>query len=304
MRRALGARLPALRRAGLAALALAALLALTLVANTAVQLSPWRPSVDTPQERADRLAPHWRLTRPPGEGAAPVALLLSGCDGPADNMALWAEALARLGWASLVVDSHAPRGLAAEPRWWLVCSGQALSGAERAGDAAVALAALRGMEGVDASRVLLLGASHGGWAAAELMALAEAGAAPPGLTAWPAAPETLLAQVAGVVLLYPYCGPASGAGTGWDHPAPVLMVLAGRDEIVGTEPCVALAGTLAGRGVPARAETLAEAGHGFDQRARSPLSPLDFDEGATRRAVALMAGLLRSMEAIASPDKP
>ena len=136
------------------------------------------------------------------------------------------------------------------------------------------------------------------------MALAEAGTVPPGLTAWPAPPETLLAQIAGTVLLYPYCGLASGAGAGWDHSAPVLMILAGRDEIVATAPCVDLAEALAARGVPVRWQTLAEAGHGFDQHERSALSPLAFDEGATRRAMTLVAGLVRDMEPIAPSETP
>ena len=277
-------------------LAVAALVVLALAANTAVQLSPWRPRAEPPRARAERLAEHWRLRRPPSEERAPVAVLLSGCDGPADNMALWADMLAGLGWASLILDSHSPRGLDAEPRWRLVCSGQALTGAERAGDVAVALDVLREMEGIDPSRVLLLGASHGGWTTSEFLALAEADAVPPGLAEWPVPPETLLDQIVGAVLLYPYCGAINGARAGWEHPAPVLMILAAQDEIVATEPCVALAGTFAGRGVPTRAETLPEAGHGFDQRERSPLSSLAFDAEATRRATDLVAEFVRNVE--------
>ena len=122
-----------------------------------------------------------------------MAILLSGCDGPNDNMALWAEALAEEGWASLILVSHPPRGLDLAQRWRLVCSGWALTGPERADDVAAALAALRDVEGLDASRMLLLGASHGGWAVAELLALAEARTMPSGLDAWPEEPGNLLA---------------------------------------------------------------------------------------------------------------
>ena len=127
---------------------------------------------------------------------------------------------------------------------------------------------------------------------------------PPGLSDWPAPPETLLDQIAGAVLLYPYCGAINGALAGWDHPAPVLMVLAAQDEIVATEPCVKLAGVLAARQVPVRVGILAGVGHGFDQRERSALSPLAFDEGATRRAAALVADLVQEVEPIAPSDAP
>lgn len=135
--------------------------------------------------------------------------------------------------------------------------------------------------------MLLLGASHGGWAVAELMALAEAGTIPPGLTAWPEPPDDVLSRVAGVVLLYPYCGRASGAAGGWNQPAPVLMLLAGEDEIVSVEACQATARALAAHGVPVEVLVMQGAGHGFDQRARAPASPLSFDARATDRALAL-----------------
>ena len=65
------------------------------------------------------------------------------------------------------------------------------------------------------------------------------------------------------------------------------MILAGKDEIVSVGACRATARTLAVRGVPARVAVLEGAGHGFDQRERSALSPLAFDARATERALAL-----------------
>lgn len=273
-----------MRRVVLALAAAAVLVLLALGGNTALRVRGWTPGTDTPAERLALLAPSWQLALPAAaKGAAPVAVLLSGCDGPHDNMALWSDVLTGAGWAALILDSHAPRGLNAYQQWRLVCSGQELTGAERAGDIAVALAALGGMDGVDADRAVLLGASHGGWAVGELLALANAGAPPPGLTAWPEPPTRTLERVRGAVLLYPYCGFASGAAGGWDHPAPVLTVLAARDRIVDTDDCLAEAAALAGRGIPTRT-LVVDADHGFDQRERSALSPLTFDEAATARA--------------------
>ena len=142
---------------------------------------------------------------PDGPGPHAGAIAASGCDGVHDNMAFWAEAFARRGRATLIVDSHAPRGLSRFEIWRLVCAGLALRGAERAGDITVALHALAALDGVT-DNVVLLGASHGGWAVMEFVALTTSGETPPGLTRWPAPPSQLLARVSALVLLYPYCG--------------------------------------------------------------------------------------------------
>lgn len=279
---------------------LAGLVALALLA--AAGNAAWRDEAlpaEPPEARLARLAPHWRLVRPEGPDPAPVAVLLSGCDGPGDNLDLWAATLARLGWASLALDSHAPRGLDRGAAWRLVCAGQALSGAERAGDAAVAIAALEAMPGVDARRVALVGASHGGWAAMELLAALEPGAPPPpGLLAWPEPPEATRARLRGAALLYPYCGPlneAVGRGPSSAGPPPLLMILAGEDTVTSAARCEAEARRLAAAGARVRAVTLEGAGHGFDQRERSALSPLAFDPAATAEAQARLARFLRAL---------
>ena len=95
-------------------------------------------------------------------------MLLSGCDGVHDNMEFWANRLAARGYRALILDSHRPRGLDRFEAWRLVCAGQVLPGAERAGDLAVALAD----PALPAGGRIVLGASHGGWAAMEFLRLA------------------------------------------------------------------------------------------------------------------------------------
>ena len=74
----------------------------------------------------------------------------------------------------------------------------------------MALAILRDRPDVQADRIALIGLSHGGWAALDFLALAEAGTVPPLLTEWP---ETLAERphdgVRGAAMFYPYCGLAS-----------------------------------------------------------------------------------------------
>jgi dienelactone hydrolase len=213
--------------------------------------------------------------------------LLSGCDGVHDNMGFWAEALARRGRAALIVDSHASRGLGRDPAWRLVCAGLLLRGPERAGDVAAALHALARAPQVDASDVVVLGASHGGWAAMEFVRLAAAGVTPPGLAGWPEPSGEARARVSALVLLYPYCGRLNGAGAeGWDAP-PVLMILAERDRIVSTPACAQRAEALERGRAQVQVEVVPGADHGFDQAHKAPLSPLPFD--AEQRARALDA---------------
>lgn len=222
-----------------------------------------------------------RLLLPPGPGPHPAAVVLSGCDGVHDNALFWAEEMVREGRAALVLDSHGPRGLAEGPRWRLVCAALALRGPERARDVAQALEALARDPRIDAGDVVLLGASHGGWAAMELVA------------AQGDDPEP--ARVSALVLLYPYCGVLNGAEPeGWRGAPPTLMVLGGRDRIVRTSACLDRAARL-GAVAPVEVLLWPEADHAFDQEDKAPTSSLPFDPALreqTRAAVAAwLAGL-------------
>jgi dienelactone hydrolase len=218
--------------------------------------------------------------------------LLSGCDGVHDNMRYWAAQFRRNGRATLVVDSHTPRGLDAYQTWRLVCAGQALGGATRAGDLAVALQALATAPGLT-DDIVIFGASHGGWTAMELVGLAIAEAVPPGLRRWPAQPAGLLERVSALVLLYPYCGILNGAGPArWRGAPPALMVLAGNDSIVSTPDCLDRADALRATGATVRTEIIDDADHAFDQREKSVFSTLPFDAGQRDAAQRLVTAFV------------
>ncbi|WP_347267429.1 dienelactone hydrolase family protein [Paracoccus sp. (in: a-proteobacteria)] len=270
------------RLIGAAAVLVALLLALAL--NTARNYAGWRPVSDTPAQREAELALHWRLLIPEGPGPHPAAVLLSGCDGVQDNMFWWAEQYVDMGRAVLILDSHAPRNLDRAQTWRAVCAAQVLPGVERAGDLAVALAALRAMPGIDASDVALLGTSHGGWTVMEFLRLLGQGTAPPGLSGWPAPPADLAAGLGPVVLLYPYCGLLNNATRAPWPPVRALMLLAEQDMITNPAECRTMGEELIAAGTDLTIRTYAGLNHGFDQRQRSPLSPLVFDPKARARA--------------------
>lgn len=270
-------------------------LVLMLVVNTARNVIRWQPLEKSPAELQTLLSQSARLILPQGPGPHPVAILLSGCDGVHDNMDLWAKVMVATGRAALILDSHEPRGFNRLQGWRAVCAGQVLTGAERAADIAVALTALREIEGIDAQDVSLLGASHGGWTVLEFMQLASAGTAPPpGLTEWPAPPESLLDQLSGLVLIYPYCGMMSRGEDGiWPAHVPGLMLIAERDRIVNPASCEKMAKQLVAQGANLRVKVIPGADHGFDQRERSRLSRLKYDQNKVDIAVPAVQQLLQ-----------
>lgn len=268
---------------------------LLVAGNVVGHYTGWTVRKLTPADLSAKLAPFYRVAMPDGTGPFPMALLFSGCDGPKDSMDRWSAALVAHGWATLIVDSHAPRGLTEHEAWRLVCAGQVLMGSERAGDVLVALADARKMPSVDPGRLVLIGASHGGWAIMDTLALDPPAALPTNLTAAPG-PGDPLAGLAGAVLLYPYCGEASRANPdGWTRPVPTLFVLAADDSIVDPHACGLIADRLAARGDPVETLTLRGVDHGFDQAEKAALSTLEFDPAATRAAISAVLAFLDTL---------
>ena len=263
-----------------------AVIAILVAVNSFRGRLGWTAVVQTPADLAQQIAPGFTWVVPEGEGPFPAAMLLSGCDGPQSNLNRLAAELAEFGWLSVIVDSHGPRGLDDAQLWRLVCAGQILNGAERASDIAVALAILRDRPDVQADRIALIGLSHGGWAALDFLALAEAGTVPPLLTDWP---ETMAAHphdgVRGAALFYPYCGLAS-VGSAARLPADLayLFLLVDGDTITNERRCLTIAGSLLSQGATVAVTTYEGATHSFDQEEKSFLSSLEFNAETTAAA--------------------
>lgn len=268
--------------------ALVALLAIGIAGQAAMRVLGVSLNRTSPAALSVLLSPAYGARLPEGEGPFPTALLASGCDGPKDNLETWADTLNEIGWAAIIVDSHGPRGLGGDPTWRLVCTGTMLPGGARAGDLAVALADARAMPFVDPDRLALIGASHGGWAVLDLLALADLGRRPENLTRWPEAPGAdPLAGVVAVAAIYPYCGEASRAKrAGWHRDVPVLLILVDNDTVTDESDCLALAQRVQGRGLPVTVDVIPNVTHGFDQKDKAFPSTLDYDSGATQRLMA------------------
>jgi dienelactone hydrolase len=104
------------------------------------------------------------LELPDGKGPFPALVVLHGCNGRGPAQQVWAGRLNGWGYAALVLDSFAPRGVfggvCAPDRQHLVTN------QDRAGDALSAALWLRTRPEIDGGRIGVIGFSHGGGTAA------------------------------------------------------------------------------------------------------------------------------------------
>jgi dienelactone hydrolase len=91
-------------------------------------------------------------------GRVPAVIVLHSCSGRTSSLVAWAEAVNRMGFAALLLDSFTARGVTE------VCTGRAsVSVSSRLTDAYRALALLSVHPGIDPRRIAVLGFSDGGW---------------------------------------------------------------------------------------------------------------------------------------------
>jgi dienelactone hydrolase len=271
-----------MRRMWIVGLVVVALAGVVVLGNSLRSYAGLFTAARSPAELSALLSPAYVVSVPEGPGPFPTALLFSGCDGPHDNLPWMASQLNRNGWAAVTVDSHGPRGFDQAEIWRLVCAGQLLTGTERAGDVAVALADVRGMPFVDRNRLALIGASHGGWAVLDLMSLHGSGRLPPNLTAWPVPQNDVLAGVQAMVLYYPYCGIGSRVSRrGWQADIPALFLLVEGDTVADEAACQKLTARMSTQGRPVEEVVFSGVTHGFDQQEKANFSLLSYDEETT-----------------------
>ena len=157
----------------------------------------------------------YRVFRPDGAGPHPAVAFVSGCSGfkPAVAPKAYervAENLRRQGYVVLFVDYLGRRGLRN-------CSREPIPEREVAKDLAAAVAWLRSQHYVEKGHISALGWSYGGGAV--LVALADY------------THEEL--GISRAVVFYPICR----AVRSWSVATPVLMLLAGDDEVAPSEAC-------------------------------------------------------------------
>ncbi|HEX8570522.1 MAG TPA: dienelactone hydrolase family protein [Caulobacteraceae bacterium] len=159
----------------------------------------------------------------------PAVLLFHGCGGVRKHNHRYAREIAGLGFRVFVVDSYRPRRWPHTLTRIAVCTGLMFWGRERAGDVLAAVWGVTRRPEVDASRLALVGWSHGAWSIMDLMTMplttsGEADLDDPD-------PEPL-AGVRGLFLAYPYGGFAAlSHKRKWLRAPKVFGAVAHRDHV-------------------------------------------------------------------------
>ena len=233
-------------------------------------------STDTPASAGTLPQIPIRLLKPNGSGPFPAVVIMHDCSGlgPRSSGApeRWAKELLGHGYVILMPDSFSTRGFADG-----VCTDPSpnrreVSPVRRAADAYAALAYLRTLSFVNASRVGLMGGSHGGSTTLASMVAPKAGN--------DVFPHEKDISFAAAVALYPGCGfqygdwrpvRKSGPGgpitayTGLYKPlAPLLILIGENDDWTPAEPCQKLTDAAQAAGYQISIKVYPGAHHAFD----------------------------------------
>jgi dienelactone hydrolase len=210
----------------------------------------------------------YQVVRPPGAGAHPALLFVSGCGGftpteAPDHYPRTAQAFAARGYVVVFVDYLAARGR------------QTCAGLIRPRDVATDILAAAAHAGsqpfVRASDISVIGWSMGG-----------AGV----LAAIGALPGDRPAPFRRAIAYYPVC---YGIDTPWPAKAPLLMLLAGQDELARPSACQDLVKRL-GSDQPILVRVYPSARHAFDVTDLPPLirlpsgAPIGYDPASALAA--------------------
>jgi dienelactone hydrolase len=218
---------------------------------------------------------------PAGAGPFPAVVLMHGCGGLGNAEQGWIAPLRDGGYATFVVDSFGGRGLRE------VCSdARRLSAFQRIPDAYGALRILATHPRVDASRIALMGFSHGGiLTLGAATAWAKRHYAPPGRPAFRA-----------FVPFYPYCNASFPEVL--EISAPLRIHTGELDDWTPAAPCRELVTALKSAGQDAEITVYPGAHHSFDNVGRPVTYLANVDNGATcrPRAASIVGPLLNLTE--------
>lgn len=191
------------------------------------------------------------LSLPVTSRRAPAVVLMHGCGGVSRTHHAWARTTRDWGYAALVLDSFAARGVRA------VCETGGLTSEQRVEDAFAAIRTLARHPSIDAQRVALVGFSHGG---GTVLA-----AAAPRIARSYATPGT--PPYRALVAFYPRC---EGRYPGTPVAAPLRIHIGALDDWTPAPPCELLVAALQRAGADARITVYPDSHHGFDSTRQGP----------------------------------
>ncbi len=190
-----------------------------------------RLQVESLKARMAHFAPHFKLIRPQGDGPFPCVFMMHGC-GRADVPQMpYAMALKEKGFASIIVDSFAPRLISDVEAKMTVCTGLQLHANERVGDLAAAMEWSKQFDFINQNDLHAIGWSHGGWCLMDAVAVAKD---IPRHTRIEFDWVPMLETIKSMFCIYPWCGPGSYSySKSWKHNVPTHVIVCGRDVVTG-----------------------------------------------------------------------
>ena len=192
----------------------------------------------TLEEQVDLIRPFTDVRIPDtATGPVPAILMFHGCGGLRQVQEDYARAALDAGYGVLIIGSNAARGIDRFAAMSQVCTGLRLWGRERAADVFAGLVLAREDNRIDASRLALIGWSHGGWTVLEALDDAGRNSAPEALSIGDGQTPDL-GGVRSAMTLYPYCGfPMRSDGRGYAREIPLHAILAKNDMIAPPGDC-------------------------------------------------------------------
>ena len=190
----------------------------------------------SPSSRRDSLAKYTDLQFPGNEGRYPLAIMLPGCMGWHPHHDQWRRELLKREFAVLHVNSFAARGLnGPSVLRQKVCTGKIVHGDERAGDVIAVLQTVWKNTRIKPDKTLIMGWSHGGWTAMDLLVSLESRIQLPNLTQLPMLEVN---NIKAAILYYPWCGKEALNWSGQFPPNLQGFVFHGsRDAITSPKDC-------------------------------------------------------------------
>jgi dienelactone hydrolase len=245
----------------------------------------------TLSEQIDLIEPHTQI-RVPGDATDPVGALLMfhGCGGLKNVQDGYAEAALEAGYAVVIVDSLAARGIGRFGAMSQVCTAMRLWGQERSADVFAAVQIAASDARIDADRLALAGWSHGGWTMIDALAASGQNQTPEALLG---DMTPLAEQVRAAILIYPYCGfPVGSDGSDLDPDIPVFAILAENDLVAPNRDCRATLTRARDAGVSVEFAVWDGLTHAFDKPGPSADPRMEYNPDAAQRAYIRVVDIL------------
>ncbi len=232
----------------------------------------------TSNDRVSDLTSFVSLSVPRSGAVNPLAILFPGCLNWHPHHTRWKKRLLKQGYAVLYLDSFGARGITKKSVMRTqVCTGNLMSGYDRATDLAEILPNIWARSDIDQTKTILMGWSHGGWSVSDFLTLVATSREKNAF-------DLNVDNFKAAILFYPYCGVGTKASSGRFPPHTKVLLFHGlEDRITKARECRLQAKSIARKGGDVEFIGFSGARHWFDNH-----TELAYDRVATLQARALI----------------